>query len=80
MIEFMKIFNVHEAKTQFSSILALVAGGEDVIVAKAGHPVAIISAYTKPGVARQAGLFKGQLTLHESFFEPMEEDFMAYFE
>lgn len=33
----MKMFNVHDAKTHFSSILALVAGGEDVIT-----PVAVI--------------------------------------
>ncbi|MBT9587033.1 type II toxin-antitoxin system prevent-host-death family antitoxin [bacterium] len=76
----MKIFNVHEAKTHFSSILALVATGEEVLVAKAGTPVAVISAYRKPAADRKAGLFKGQIDVKESFFEPMEEDFVSFFQ
>lgn len=76
----MRVFNVHEAKTQFSAILALVASGEEVVVAKAGHPVAVISAYRSPEAKRQAGLFKGQIEIHESFFEPMDADFVQYFE
>jgi prevent-host-death family protein len=76
----MKTFNVHEAKTKFSAILALVAAGEDVLVAKAGVPVAMISAYRKPAAPRTAGLFKGQICMQDSFFEPMDEDFMQYFQ
>ena len=76
----MKTFNVHEAKTNFSAILALVAAGEDVLVAKAGTPVAVISAHRKPGVPRKAGLFKGQIEIKESFFEPMDDDFMQFFQ
>jgi prevent-host-death family protein len=33
-------YNVHEAKTHFSRILAQVAAGEEVIISKAGEPVA----------------------------------------
>jgi prevent-host-death family protein len=32
--------NIHEAKTQFSRLLARVAGGEEIVIAKAGIPVA----------------------------------------
>ena len=76
----MKTFNVHEAKTNFSSILALVAAGEDVLVAKAGTPVAVISAYRKPATRRAPGLFKGQVDIKDSFFEPMDEEFMKFFQ
>ncbi len=76
----MKVFNVHEAKTQFSAILALVAGGEDVLVAKAGTPVGVISAYRKGAPRRQAGLFKGQVEISEAFFEPMDAEFLQHFE
>lgn len=76
----MKTFNVHEAKTQFSAILALVSAGEEVIVAKAGRPVAVISPYKQTAPERKPGLFEGQLTLHESFFEPMDDEFMKHFE
>ncbi|MFD4244923.1 type II toxin-antitoxin system Phd/YefM family antitoxin [Streptomyces sp. NPDC058525] len=33
-------YNVHEAKTNFSKILEAVATGEEVIISKAGEPVA----------------------------------------
>lgn len=76
----MKTFNVHEAKTQFSAILALVSAGEEVIVAKAGRPVAVISPYKQPVTERKPGLFEGQITLHNSFFDPMDDEFMKHFE
>lgn len=76
----MKTYNVRAAKTNFSEILALVSTGEDVIVAKAGRPVAIISAYRSPQKTRQPGLFQGQVTVSESFFSPMEADFLSHFE
>jgi len=75
-----KQFNVHEAKTNFSAILALVAGGEEVVVAKAGKPVAVISPYKSPVPRRTPGRLKGQLHVPDSFFEPMDEEFMSYFE
>lgn len=65
----MKTFNVHEAKTRFSAILALVSSGEDVIVAKAGRPVAVISPYKQPDTERKPGLFEGQVKVHDSLFQ-----------
>ena len=76
----MKTYNVHDAKTHFSSILALVASGEDVLIAKAGTPVAVISAYRRLSSRREPGLFKGQVEVLETFFEPMDEDFMQFFQ
>jgi antitoxin (DNA-binding transcriptional repressor) of toxin-antitoxin stability system len=72
----MKTYNVHEAKTHFSAILALVAAGEEVVVARAGTPVAIIRAY-RQDVPRRS---PGQVKLEESFFEPMEPEFLEHFE
>ncbi|GMU57125.1 MAG: hypothetical protein AMXMBFR33_62710 [Candidatus Xenobia bacterium] len=77
---FVKTFNVHEAKTQFSAILALVSAGEEVIVAKAGRPVAVISPYKQPATDRKPGLFRGQIKVHDSFFDPMDDEFMQHFE
>ena len=75
----MKQFNVHEAKTQLSAILTLVGAGEEVIIAKAGKPVAVLSPYQAPAAEREFGPFKGEFEVPESFFEPLDEDFMAYF-
>lgn len=76
----MKTFNVHEAKTHFSAILALVTAGEEVTIAKAGRPVAIISPFRPPVERREFGLFKGQVEVPDAFFEPMDDEFLSYFE
>lgn len=53
-------FNVHEAKTQLSRLLELVEGGETVVIARHGKPVAeLVRARTKGlplGVARSEPL------------------------
>lgn len=33
-------FNIHEAKTQLSRIIARVERGEEIVISRAGHPVA----------------------------------------
>ena len=40
-----KLVNVHDAKTHFSKLLDRVAGGEEIIIAKAGKPVARLVPY-----------------------------------
>ena len=35
----MRVVNIHEAKTHLSRLLERVASGEDIVIAKAGHPV-----------------------------------------
>ena len=42
------IVNIHEAKTHLSRLLESVERGEEVIIARAGHPIATLSAYTPP--------------------------------
>lgn len=76
----MKTFNVHEAKTHFSDILKLVASGEEVVVAKAGKPVAVIRAFEQPETRRKPGLFKGKIEMSAAFFEPMDQEFLEFFQ
>lgn len=76
----MKTYNVHEAKTHFSAILALVSTGEQVVIAKAGKPVAIISPHHETVSCRPFGPYQGQVVVEDSFFEPMDEDFMSHFQ
>lgn len=75
----MKSYNIHEAKTHFSAILALVSTGEQVVIAKAGKPIAIISPHREPVSSRPYGPYRGQIVLEDSFFEPMDDDFLSYF-
>ncbi|MCC6997754.1 MAG: type II toxin-antitoxin system prevent-host-death family antitoxin [Deltaproteobacteria bacterium] len=63
----MKKVNVHEAKTQLSRLLEEVEGGERVVIARAGEPVAVLSPYKVAVRRRRLGLFAGEATMHDDF-------------
>lgn len=67
----MSTVNTHEAKTHLSRLLEEVAAGKEVIIAKAGKPVAKLVPFEGPA-RRRPGLAKGRVT--EAFFEPLPED------
>lgn len=71
----MKIYNIHEAKTHLSRILARVAGGESVIIGKAGTPVAVLSPYVASDSARVPGSMKGRIEIAEDF--DADDDLLA---
>jgi prevent-host-death family protein len=62
----MKQINVHEAKTELSKLLEQVEGGERIIIARAGKPVAVLSRY-EPRANRRGGQFAGQVKLADDF-------------
>lgn len=70
--------NIHDAKTHFSKLLERVALGEEIIIARAGEPVAKLSPLA-PRKARVPGGAEG-LEVPEGFFEALPEDFMQHFE
>lgn len=62
-------YNVHEAKTHFSRILEQVATGEEVIISKAGKPVAKVVPL-RPRVHRTGrGSLRDQIRIREDFDE-----------
>ncbi|MEZ5691833.1 MAG: type II toxin-antitoxin system prevent-host-death family antitoxin [Rickettsiales bacterium] len=66
-------FNIHEAKTNLSAIIQKVEGGEDVVIMRAGKPVARLMPYTQ-SAPRKLGIFKGEIHIPEDFDEPMPEE------
>jgi len=52
--------NVHEAKTQLSRLLERAERGDDVVIARAGRPVARLVPYRTRAKPRRLGLWKGQ--------------------
>ncbi|MGY6498117.1 MAG: type II toxin-antitoxin system Phd/YefM family antitoxin [Microcella sp.] len=64
--------NVHEAKTRMSELLARVEAGDEVIIARAGHPVASLVPVAEPA-ARELGFLDG-FTVPHDFFEPLPDD------
>ena len=64
--------NVHEAKTQLSKLLQNVEAGQEVVIARAGVPVARLVPWHDglPQVA-PPGAMAGQITVHEGFDAPL---------
>ncbi|GAB3462768.1 type II toxin-antitoxin system Phd/YefM family antitoxin [Kineococcus endophyticus] len=60
--------NVHEAKTHLSRLLEAVEQGEDVVIARAGKPVARLVP-VPARVARVPGTLKGQVVIADDFDE-----------
>lgn len=72
--------NIHEAKTHLSRLLQRVAGGEEIIIARSGKPVArIVSINTTPAV-RPLGMDQGLYRVPEDFNAPLPADLLAAFE
>ena len=76
----MKIVNIHEAKTHLSRLLADVAAGEEIVIAKAGKPVARIVPVAGQRPERVLGIDKGRVVINDDFDEPLPDDVLAGFE
>ncbi len=72
--------NIHEAKTHFSRLLQRVANGEEVIIARAGVPVARLVAVEpqKPKV-RPLGFARGEVWIAEDFDAPLPDQLLKQF-
>jgi prevent-host-death family protein len=67
----MATVNVHHAQAYLSKLLKHVAAGEEIVIARAGHPVARLIPFD-PEELPKPGSAKGRLT--EAFFEPLPAD------
>lgn len=77
----MHTVNIHEAKTQLSRFVDQAAAGEEVIIARAGKPIARLVALQPPtGKTRQLGLGKGKFMLPNNFGAMNAEDIQGMFE
>lgn len=76
----MQTVNVHEAKTHLSRLLERVATGEEVVIAKAGRPVARLVAFGEKPERRQFGRDAGLFEVPEDFDDPLPDNVLAAFE
>ncbi len=74
------IINIHDAKTHLSKIIDDVAAGHEVIIAKAGKPMARLSPLKPTVRPKKLGLLKGKVKIPENFNAPLDEDELATFE
>jgi prevent-host-death family protein len=73
-----RVINVHEAKTHLSRLLERAQAGEEIILSKAGKPVARLMPLAKQPTRRQPGRLAGRLT--DSFFESLPQDELTSWE
>jgi prevent-host-death family protein len=66
--------NIHEAKTHFSKLLERVALGEEVVIAKAGKPVAKLVAIASEQKTRILGSAKGEFVVPDDFNDPLPKE------
>ncbi len=76
----MTTVNIHEAKTHLSKLLARVAAGEEIIIAKAGKPIARLVPVTTSPSKRVPGSARGKIWIAPDFDTPLPEDVIQAFE
>jgi prevent-host-death family protein len=74
--------NIHAAKTQFSRLVDEAAAGEEIIIARAGKPVAKLVPLTAPGrlPRRRLGALAGRALIPPDFDAPLPDTVIDAFE
>ena len=71
--------NIHEAKTNLSRLLKAVEAGEEIIIARAGKPVARLTPLQERRQLRRPGALAGQIWIADEFDAPLPEPLGAVF-
>jgi prevent-host-death family protein len=75
----MRTTNIHQAKTHLSRLVERAAAGEEIVIAKAGKPMAKLVRYEpEPVVERKPGLWRGRVRIAEDFDHLPEEIAAAF--
>jgi len=65
----MPIVNIEDAKAQLSVLVEKVRAGQEVIIGKAGKPVAKLVPYERSEKPRRPGALRGKIRIAEDFDE-----------
>jgi prevent-host-death family protein len=76
----MKQVNIYEAKTQLSRLVEEVEKGEEVVIARAGKPVARLIRVAPAASTRRLGALDGRFRIPDDFNAPLPEEVLAAFE
>lgn len=76
----MRTVNIHEAKTHLSRLVDEVVVGAEVVIAKAGKPMARLIPFAPATQKRRLGLLAGKLSVSEDFDAPLPDEVLASFE
>ncbi len=74
------LYNLYQAKTFLSQLVDRAAGGEEIVIAKAGKPLAKLVPFARVAIPREPGGWEGKVRIGEDFDDPLPEDLLAAFE
>jgi prevent-host-death family protein len=75
----MRIVNIHEAKTHLSRLVEEVGTGQEIVIARAGKPVARLVPVS-PSKKRQLGKLKGKIKIDDETFDaPLPKNILRDF-
>ena len=75
-----KTVNVHEAKTHLSRLLARVEHGDEIVIARAGRPIARLLPFRAGAPERVLGSARGTVWIADDFDAPLPDAVLADFE
>jgi prevent-host-death family protein len=73
LVKVAKMVNLYEAKTQLSKLLERAEAGEEIVIGRAGKPIAKLVPYVQQRPKRVFGRLKGQIVVHGDFDADNEE-------
>jgi prevent-host-death family protein len=76
----MRTVNIHAAKTHLSRLVEEAAAGEEIVIAKAGKPVARLCPLAAPKPRRKLGILDGKIQVPDNFDTLYEEEIRKLFE
>jgi prevent-host-death family protein len=63
----MRVVNIYEAKTHLSRLVDQVAAGEEIVIARAGKPLAKLVPYQAEAHPREPGYWRGKVHIAADF-------------
>jgi prevent-host-death family protein len=76
----MASINVHEAKTHLSELLKRVEGGEEIVIARSGQPIAKLVPLRRLTEPREPGGWEGRVWIAPDFDAPLPDEILDAFE
>ena len=74
------VYNLYEAKSSLSRLVDRAAGGEEIIIAKSGKPLARLGPLRQSVAQRKPGGWEGLVHIAEDFDEPLPPEILSAFE
>jgi prevent-host-death family protein len=65
-----EITNIHDAKTHLSRLVRRAAAGEEIVIGRAGEPMAKLVPYRPQSGPREGGQWRGQVWVADDFNAP----------